>query len=125
MNPFDFINAINQSKENLFEDPQAHKDYKPFIVNRGLSYFTDTIEFANSMNMYPDIPKDWQFFFLLNSISKKKRYSPWSKKDKDSKAILLVKEYYGYSSEKAREAVRILSDENIKTIEQKLEKGGK
>lgn len=125
MNPFDFVNAINQTKQDLFEDPLAHKDYKPFLVNRGLSYFYDTIEYANMMNIRPDIHKDWQFYFLLNSISKKKRYSPWSKKDKDGEAILLVKEYFGYSSEKAKEALNILTEKQLKQIEQKLEKGGK
>lgn len=125
MTPFDFINAINQTKEDLFSDPQANKDYSPFLVNRGLSYFHDTIIQANTMNQYPTIPKEWQFRFLLNSVGKKKRFSKWAKADKATDSLLLVQEYFGYSSEKAKEALRILSDEQLKLIEEKLNKGGK
>ena len=125
MNPFDFITAINDTKQNLFEDPQAQKDYSSFIVNRGLSYFPDTILYANEMNRYPSIPNDWQFFFLINSISKKRRFSKWTKKDKETKSLQLVKEYFGYSNERAQEALSVLSDEQLKVIEEKLYKGGK
>ncbi len=125
MSPFDFINAINQTKENLFEDPQAAKDYSPFLVNRGLSYFHDTVVQANTMNQYSSIPKDWQFTFLLNSIAKKKRFSKWAKADKATESLILVQEYFGYSSEKAKEALRILTDEQLNDIKQKLNKGGK
>ena len=125
MSPFDFINAINSTKENLFEDPSATKDYSPFLVNRGLSYFHDTVVQANTMNMYSNIPNEWQFNFLLNSITKKKRFSKWAKKDPATEQLKLVQEYYGYSSEKAKEALSILSDEQLKLIEEKLNKGGK
>lgn len=125
MSPFDFITAINDTKKNLFEDPQAQKDYSSFIVNRGLSYFPDTVLYANEMNRYPTIPNDWQFFFLINSIPKKKRFSKWTKKDKETKALQLVKEYFGYSNEKAKDALSVLSDDQIKIIEEKLYKGGK
>jgi hypothetical protein len=63
MNPFDVLNSINYTKENLFEDPQSFKEYSAFMVNRGLSYFPDTILYANEMNRYSSIPNDWQFFF--------------------------------------------------------------
>jgi hypothetical protein len=125
MSPFDFINAINQTKEDLFVDPQAAKDYSPFLVNRGLSYFHDTVVQANTMNQYASLPKEWQFRFLLNSIAKKKRFSKWAKADKATESLLLVQEYFGYSSEKAKEALRILSDEQLNEIKQKLNKGGK
>jgi hypothetical protein len=125
MSPFDFINAINQTKENLFEDKMASKDYSPFLVNRGLSFFHDTVVQANMMNVYSSIPKDWQFYFLLNSVTKKKRFSKWAKADKASESLLLVQEYYGYSSEKAKEALSILTDEQLNEIKQKLNKGGK
>ena len=125
MTPFDFINAINLTKKNLFEDPQAEKDYVPFLVNRGLSYFPDTVLYANEMNRNSGIPKDWQFFFFLNTIPKKKRFSKWHKKDADSESLTLVKEYFGYSSEKALEALSILSDEQLTMIKEKLYKGGK
>jgi hypothetical protein len=125
MTPFDFINAINLTKKNLFEDPQAEKDYLPFLVNRGLSYFPDTVLYANEMNRNSGIPKDWQFSFFLNTIPKKKRFSKWHKKDADSESLTLVKEYFGYSSEKALEALSILSDDQLAMIKEKLYKGGK
>ena len=126
MSPFDFLNAINTTKENLFEtDPQAKKDYSAFLINRGLSYFPDTIFYANQMNQHPSLDKDMQFFFFLNIISKKKRFSKWSKKDPATENLNLVKEYYGYSSEKATEALKVLSDENLIMIKEKLYKGGK
>ena len=125
MSPFDFINAINTTKQNLFEDPQAEKDYSAFMVNRGLSYFHDTVLYANEMNRHHSIPKEWQFSFFLNTISKKKRFSKWSKKDKETKSIQLVKEYYGYSTEKAKEALSVFSSEHLNMIEEKLYKGGK
>lgn len=125
MSPFDFINAINFTKQNLFEDPQAHKDYNAWIVNKGLSYFPDTLLYANEMNRHYGISKNWQFSFLLNSIAKKKRFSKWSKKDAISESLRLVKEYYGYSNEKAKQALSVLSEEQLAMIEQKLYKGGK
>lgn len=125
MNPFDFIVAVSETKKNLFEDPLAEKDYKPFIVNRGLSYFYDTVLYANEMNSRANIPNDWQFFYFLNTIPRKKRYSKWAKKDKETKALLLVKEYYGYSNEKAKEALSVLSEDQLTKIEEKLTKGGR
>jgi len=126
MSPFDFLNAINTTKENLFEkDSQAGKDYKPFLINRGLSYFPDTVFYANQMNQHPGLDKDMQFFFFLNIISRKKRFSKWSKKDETTESLDLVKEYYGYSSEKANEALKVLSEENLIMIKEKLYKGGK
>ncbi len=80
MSPFDFLNSINDTKKDLFEDPQAEKDYNAFLVNRGLSYFPDTILFANEMNIKRDTPKQWQFDFLRLAIPKKKRFSKWHKK---------------------------------------------
>jgi len=126
MSPFDFLNSINLTKENLFEtDPQAGKDYKPFLINRGLSYFPDTVFYANQMNQHPGLDKDMQFFFFLNIISRKKRFSKWSKKDDSTESLELVKEYYGYSSEKATEALKDMSEENLIMIKEKLYKGGK
>ena len=125
MNPFDVINAINYTKENVFAEEASFKDYSPFMVNRGLSYFPDTVLYANEMNRYPTISNDWQFFFFLNTIPRKKRFSKWSKKDKETKSLQLVKEYFGYSNEKAKEALGVLSEEQLKMIEEKLQKGGR
>ena len=125
MTPFDFINAITYTKEDLFADPQAKKDYSAYIVNRGLSMYPDTIMNANAMNMYPGIPEDWQFSYLLNSISKRKRFSKWQKKDKESEDLALVKEYFGYSSEKASKVMDVLTVEQLEVIRDKMNKGGK
>lgn len=124
MNPFDFINAITQTKENLFLDPQAKKDYSPFMVNRGLSQYPDTILYANEMNGFYHLDPDLQFQYFINTITKKKRFSKWAKKEKDSKSFLLVKEYFQYSDEKARQALDILTEADLAIIEQKLYKGG-
>ena len=125
MTPFDFINSINFDKKNLFEDPQAEKDYVPFIVNRGLSYFPDTVFLANEMNRVSSAPKRWQFDFLLNSVSKRKRFSKWSKKDAVTDDLTLVQEYYKYSKEKALEALSLLSKQQLDAIRHTMNKGGK
>lgn len=126
MSPFDFLNAINTSKKDLLrEDPLNEKDYKPFMVNRGLSYFSDTIMMANEMNRNPDIPKKWQNDFLLNTISKKKRFSEWHKKDKNSESLELIMEYYKYSTERAKEVLGMFTDEQLEMIKQRMSKGGR
>jgi len=126
MTPFDFLNSINDNKKDLFkDDPLAYKDYAPFIVNRGLSYFVDTVMYANEMNRMSHIDKKWQFSFLLNSIPKKKRFSKWYKKDKEDKYFSMVREYFGYSNEKAKAALNVLTDEQLNDIERKIYKGGK
>lgn len=125
MSPFDFLTAINDTKKNLMEDPTVVKDYSSFMVNRGLSYFPDTVLYANEMNQHPSLPTEWQFSFLLNSVPKKKRFSKWSKKDAETKALALVKEYFGYSTAKAEEALKVLTPDHIKEIEEKLYKGGR
>jgi hypothetical protein len=125
MTPFDFLNSINYTKEDLFKEPNANKIYQPYLVNRSLSYFHDTVVQANTMNQHSSIPSEWQFQFLLNSITKKKRFSKWEKKDKATESLLLVQEYFGYSSDKAKDALSILTDEQLNEIKLKLNKGGK
>ena len=126
MSFFDFLNAINDSKKDLIrEDPLTEKDYVPFMVNRGLSYFPDTIMFANEMNKHASIPKDWQFAFYLNGVNKKKRFSKWHKKDQNSENLKLVMREYNYSSEKAAVALELLTDENLKQLKAKYVEGGR
>ena len=126
MSFFDFLNAINDSKKNLLkEDPTTEKDYIPFMINRGLSYFPDTIMFANEMNQHASIPKDWQFAFYLNGVNKKKRFSKWHKKDQNSEHIKLVMREYNYSSEKAAIALELISPDQLKKLEEKYNTGGK
>lgn len=125
MSPFDFLNAINETKQNLFEDPLAEKDYNAFLINRGLSYFPDTLFHSNMMNKYPDLDKKMQFDFYVNSISKRKRFSKWHKKEVTPDTLKLIQDYYKYSEERALEALSLLTDEKIKIIENKMYKGGR
>lgn len=125
MNPFEYLNCINETKKDVIaEEPDLEKEYSPFMVNRGLSYFYDTVLWANAMNQNHQIPKKWQFQFLLNSIPRKKRFSKWHKRTED-KSLKLVMEFYNYSSDKAKQALSVLTDEQLKTIEEKLKTGGK
>jgi len=105
-------------------DDQAEKGYAPFMVNRGLSYFPDTVAFANEMNRYHHLDNRLQFDFLINITRKRKRFSKWAKAQPESD-IDAVKVYYGYSNEKARQALTLLSPEQIKIIKTKVSKGGK
>jgi hypothetical protein len=119
----DWLNSINFTKENLMEDPSVKKEYAPFIINRCLSGHIDCILYTNEMNKYHFLDKDMQYSFYLNSLRKKKRFSPWLRKDKVTD-LECVKQYYGYSNEKASQALKILSKEQINFIKQRLEIGG-
>jgi len=116
----DWLNSINHTKEDLSEDI---KSYPPYIINRCLSGHIDCVLFANEMNMNHHLGKDMQYSFYLNSLRKKKRFSPWLRKD-NIKDLECIKSYYGYSNEKAFQALKILSKEQIDFIKQKLETGG-
>ena len=116
----DWLNSINFTKEDLSEDI---KEYPPFIVNKCLSGQIDSILFANEMNIHHHIDKDMQYSFYLNSLRKRKRFSPWLRKDK-VKDLECVKQYYGYSNEKASQALKILNKEQLDFIKQRLETGG-
>ena len=120
----DWLNSVNFTKENLIEeDPDAIKEYPPYIVNRCLSGHLDTIMFANEMNKFPNLDKDLQYSFYLNTLRKKKRFSPWLRKDKVTD-LEIVKQYYGYSNEKASNALKILTPDQINFIKQRLDIGG-
>ena len=121
----DWLNSINQTKKNLIdEDPLMEKDYSPYIINRIYSGHLDAIMFANEMNMCNFLPKKLQYDFYLNSLRSKKRFSPWLRKDK-IKDLDYVKRYYGYSNEKAQQALKILTKEQLNFIRLKFETGGK
>lgn len=123
ISPFDFINAINYTKEQLIVDDWSEKQYIPYVVNKGLSYGSDTVIPANEMNSRPHIEKKLQFQFLINTIRPKKRYNKWIKAEK-IEAIETIKQYYGYSTEKARQALPLLSEKQLDYLKQKLQKGG-
>lgn len=123
--PFDYVTAISEKTQTDFYVIGTDSDYVPFLVNKALSYFPDSIFYANEMNKNSHLPKHIQFSYLLNSITKGKRRSGWAKKDKASYRLLLVKEYYNYSDEKAQQAMLVLTDADLDIIETKLYKGGR
>lgn len=123
MNPFDFINSINYSKENLVVDDITEKAYNPYITNHQLSYFSDTVHIVNVLNKYHHLDKKLQYDFLLNIVRKRKRFTKWNKPD-DVGNLEVVKEYYGYSNEKAKSILPLLSPEAIEIIKQRMYKGG-
>ena len=116
----DWLNSINFNKEDLSENIST---YPPYIINRCLSGHLDCVMFANEMNRYNFLDKDMQYSFYLNSLRKKKRFSPWLRKDKVTD-LESVKQYYGYSNEKASQALKILTKEQINFIKQRLDIGG-
>ena len=124
MNPFEFLNAINTTKKDVIIDDITEKAYNSFMVNRSLSYFNDTVVLANEMNRYHHLDNKLQFDFLINMVRKRKRFSKWIKPQIESD-VEVVKEYYGYSNEKARQALPLLSPEQINGLKKKVNKGGR
>ena len=122
----DYLKAINYSREKLLdsEDKDWERKYPPFIINKGLSFFEDTVMFANEINRLHHLPKKMQFDFLLNSIRSRKRFSKWFKASKLTN-LDIVKKYYGFSNEKAKQALNILTDKQIDEIKLSLSKGGR
>ena len=126
MSPFGFINQINHGKKNLIDEtPEIEKDYKPFIVNRGLSFNHDTALYANEMNFHNHLDSKLQFDFFLNSIRPKKRYGKWLKRKKEDNQVLdLIKEYCKCSYAKARDYALLLNDSQLDIIRQHIDTGG-
>ncbi len=124
MNHFDYLNSINLNKKDIMIDDDCEKEYNSFMVNRGLSYFQDTVILANEMNRHHQIDNKLQYHFLINMVRKRKRFSKWAKAQKESD-IDAVKEYYGYNNEKARQALTLLSPDQITIIKNKVSKGGR
>ena len=124
MNPFEYVNAINTTKKDIMIDDLAEKAYNPFIVNRSLSYFNDTVLMANEMNRNHHIDNRLQFDFFINIVRKKKRFSKFIKPETVSD-VEVVKEYYGYSNEKARKALSLLTSDQINELKKKVYKGGR
>lgn len=120
----EIIPSILQTKKSVIHDDLDRKDYKPFLVNRALSFHKDCILYANQMNLHPGIDNDMQYHYFLNTIRPMKRkFEPWQKSEVN-KDIDSIKLYFGYSNEKAKEALRILNDEQIADIRAKTTKGG-
>lgn len=121
MNPFDYVTSINYSKKDVMED---EKTYNGFMVNRSLSYFSDTVVLANEMNRYHHLDNRLQYQFLINIVRKRKRFSKWAKPETHND-VDVVKEYYGYSNEKAQQVLPLLSPTQLQKIKEKVSKGGR
>ena len=121
----DWLNSINQTKKNIIDDDHdLEKEYPPFIINKCMSGFMDTVLIANEMNIHSELPKKMQYDFFINSVKPRKRFSPWARKDSID-YLDIVKEYYGYNDDKALQALRILTKDQLDEIKKALSKGGK
>jgi hypothetical protein len=124
MNPFEYVNAISDTKKDLMVDDITEKAYNAFTINRSLSYFNDTVLAANEMNRLHHLDKKLQFHFLINIVRKRKRFSKWDKPELVND-VEVVKEYYGYSNEKARQVLPLLTSDQILNLREKVTKGGR
>jgi len=123
-NPFSYLNAINNNVHYHFRDDVIlNKDYNAFMINRGLSYFPDTVLYANEMNKYHHLDGKLQFDFLINIVRKRKRFSKWHKSS-ESDDINAIKSYYGYSNEKARDVLPLFNMDQLKIIKDTVNHGG-
>jgi hypothetical protein len=123
ISPFDFVNSIHYSKDNLIVDEWSEKQYNPFIINKSLSFGSDTVIQANEMNSRPHLQKKMQYDFLRNSIRPRKRFNKWIKSEKSEK-IMLIQQYYKYNTDKACQVADLISDEQLNTIKNKMFTGG-
>lgn len=123
MNPFDFVKSINATKKNLITDSTTEKAYSPFIINRSLSYFIDTVLYANEINQYSHLDNKLQYDYLLHSIPKRSRFSKWYKPEKDED-LEVVAEFFKCNFRHASEILKIINKSDIDLIKQKLQKGG-
>ena len=126
INLSEILSSINHNKENILRDrdEREEKQYAPYVINRCLSYFPDTIFLVNSMNCIPNVDKRMHYEFLLTSVRKRKRFSKWLKKEQDIR-LDWIKEYYNVSEKKAREYISFLTDEQIEDIKSRTTYGDK
>ena len=124
MTPFDIINSIN-NKTSIEWDEVTEKTYSPFIINRGLSFNLQTIMFANAMNQYPQLSKDMQYAFYYNGVPKGKRFDKWQKKSEQSDDVKALQEFFNINIHRAEEARKLLSNEQLDMIKDKMKKGGR
>jgi len=124
MNPFEYSKAINLTKKDIMVDDLAEKEYNSFLVNRSLSFFPDTVLYANEMNINHHIDARLQFDFFINIIKKRKRFSKWTKAT-EIENLEVIKEYYGYSDDKAKSVLNLFSNEELLTLKNRIYKGGR
>lgn len=123
MNPFDFVNSVNHTKKDIMTD-ENETYYNSFLTNRSLSYFVDSVLLANEMNRWSHLDSRLQYDFFINTLRKRKRFSKWQK-NTESKEVSAIKEYYGYSEEKALQVLPLLSEQQLRVILHKVDKGGR
>jgi len=123
MNPFDFVNSVNDTKKDIMTD-ENETYYNSFLTNRSLSYFMDSVLLANEMNRWNHLDSRLQYDFFINTLRKRKRFSKWQK-NTESKEVSAIKEYYGYSEEKALQVLPLLSEQQLRVILHKVDKGGR
>jgi hypothetical protein len=125
MSPFEFVTSINNTKINLMDkDEDVETKYNSFLVNRSLSYFPDTVIMSNEMNRLHHLDAKMQYDFLINIVRKKKRFSKWDKPEQRDD-LECIKEYFGYSESKAKQIIGLLTESQIKTIKNKVSRGGR
>jgi len=124
MNPFEYVKAINTTKKDIMVDKIAEKEYNAFMVNRSLSNFRDTVLYANLMNVNHHLDSRLQFDFFINTIKKKNRFSKWLKPMKYEN-LEILKEYYGYSNEKAKSVISLFNNKQIEDLKTRIYKGGR
>ena len=124
MNPFDYVNDKNLGKKGIMVDDIAEKEYNAFIINRALSFFTDTVLFANEMNIHHHLDNRLQYDFFINIIRKQKRWSKWVK-PQELENLDIIKQYYGYSNDKAKSVLSLFNNEQIQEMKKRIYKGGK
>jgi len=118
ISPFDFASSINDTKKDLIVDEATESQYNAFMINRALGFASDTAIAANEMNSRPHIDSKMQYEFLRSVVRKGKRYNKWIKAEESD--IEAIQKYFGYSFIKAKEALKLLSSDNISTIKHKL-----
>ena len=127
-NPFVYVDSVSHTKKNLMRgtenDELAEKGYNSYLTNRSLSYHSDSILFANEMNMRSQLDSKQQYEYLLNTLRKRKRFAKW-KKQTPTVAVEMIMEYFGYGRAEAEQAMRVLTDDQLTMIEKALDKGGK
>lgn len=123
ISPFQYADSINKTKTDLMVDDIAEKQYAPWIVNKSLAYFADTVLFANDMNMNYHLDHKLQYHYLINSVRPRNRYEKWVKAEKNSD-LDAIREYYKYSHRKALTALSLLNNDQINEIKKKNNKGG-
>lgn len=124
MNPFDFVKSINQTKQDIMVDDLSEKAYNAFIINRTLSYFSDTVLLANMMNRNHHLDNKPQYHFFINTVRKRKRFAK-AIKPSEVQDIEVIKEYYGYSNEKAKQVLTLLNGSQLSELHLRINKGGK